>query len=453
VIASISFRPVLIVLGMAAALLLPAFWNRYPLLYYDSLDYVTMPYIWKMPVYRTGGYGVFGLTGRLAGSVWGIAVAQALMVAYVIWETFRTLAPDLKGRIALVVFAGLLVLTSLPWVTSEIMPDAFTGAVVLAVLVLGLREDMLGPWRRAALVAIIAVGGAAHPTHIALTLGLILCLIAIDLLARLGLPLMRTRVRFVTLGVVLGLAFLTWSNWAMTGRVFLGPRTTASLTMAVLIEDGVAKRYLAEVCPSDAPRKPILCPYRDQLPNDANDFLWHTQAFWDLDGWAGFEDEAPWMVGEIIKRYPGAFLMSAARLSARQFVTLRTGEGFEPMQQFMGEGMRIFWWWEMPAFLNARQQSQPTGQLLPLDPVNAIHVPAALVAFAALLVLAVMAWRRRDATTTTVAILILLTYLGNAVLCGAVSNPADRYGARIAWVVVLGALSVGVTTLRARRLS
>jgi hypothetical protein len=427
---------VLTVAGIAAALLLPALWNRYPLLYYDTLDYITMPDIWRMPVYRTGGYGVFALTGKLAGSLWGIAGAQALLVAYVMDEAFRLLAPDLGWRRLGGIFAALLLFSAMPWVVSEVMPDALTGAVVLATLLLALKDAELGPWRRGALAAILGIGAAVHPTHIAILGGLLICVFVLGWLAGRGLPFARMRLRGAVAGLALGVVLSAFSNWMMTGQVFLAPKTTSTLTMAVLIEDGLAKRYLADVCPEPAPRKPLLCRFEGKLPNDANDFLWHSQAFWDLDGWAGFMDEAPWMVEQIALRYPLQFLWTATRLTTRQFVTLRTGEGFEPMQFFIGDAMRIFWWWEIPAFQNARQQMKEFGDHRLMDVINDVHVPVALVSFFLLCGLAVVAYRRREETAATIALLAILAYLGNTFLCGAISNPADRYGARIAWVLV-----------------
>jgi hypothetical protein len=48
----------------------------------------------------------------------------------------------------------------------------------------------------------------------------------------------------------------------------------------------------------------------------------------------------------------------------------------------------------------------------------------------------------------------MLALLGNAIVCGAVSNPHDRYGARMVWIgafVVLLALSYAVEHFRRAR--
>ena len=85
---------------------------------------------------------------------------------------------------------------------------------------------------------------------------------------------------------------------------------------------------------------------------------------------------------------------------------------------------------------NARQQR---GELN-FDLINRLHVPIALGSMILALVLLVQATisgrfdeTGRLAATVTVAILM------NAVVCGVLSGPHDRYGARIAWIATFTA--------------
>ena len=77
---------------------------------------------------------------------------------------------------------------------------------------------------------------------------------------------------------------------------------------------------------------------------------------------------------------------------------------------------------------------------LGFDLINRVHVPIALGSMLLMPVLlaAALAHRRFDeparlAATVTVAL------LANAFVCGALSGPHDRYGARIAWIATLTA--------------
>ena len=54
------------------------------------------------------------------------------------------------------------------------------------------------------------------------------------------------------------------------------------------------------------------------------------------------------------------------------------------------------------------------------------------------------AWRRRLDNLTLLAATVSLAVLGNAFICGVMSGPHDRYGARMAWVATLVALIAAV---------
>ena len=70
--------------------------------------------------------------------------------------------------------------------------------------------------------------------------------------------------------------------------------------------------------------------------------------------------------------------------------------------------------------------------------INRIHQPVALAAMLLLLAAALLGLRRAPfadlgllATTTALAL------LANAFVCGVLSNPHDRYGARLVWIAPL----------------
>ena len=424
-------RATFIVLAMAALLMLPAFWNGYPLLYYDTMDYVVMPFTWRMPVYRTGGYGVFAAIGREGGTLWAVIAAQCLIVSYVLYEARRIFVPALRGLGATLLFAGILLLTAAPWVSSEVMPDVFTTPAVLLTLMLIQREVPLGHTRTWLFVALLGIAIAAHPTHLAIVGGLAVCAVAIDWLARRGWPLVRLRVRWLCAALALGIFLSGTANWLMTDKVALGPRTTSLLMLAVSFQDGLAQRYLAETCGKDDERQSILCPYRELMPRTSVDWLWHNDYFWKLGGWEPLMAESANDVSAIFKRHPVDFVLAAASLMAEQLVTLQSGEDFEHMQTFISAEIKKYYPNENDAFLTARQQQVPE-RTRPLRAMNYVLVPVMLGSVLALACLAFWAGRR-DRTVATMAALVFLAYIGNAFICGAVSNPADRYGNRIAW--------------------
>ena len=70
--------------------------------------------------------------------------------------------------------------------------------------------------------------------------------------------------------------------------------------------------------------------------------------------------------------------------------------------------------------------------------------PITWVIFVVALMFARASWRRKFDDLALLAATVTFALLGNAVICGVISGPHDRYGARMVWVatfVVLMALS------------
>lgn len=440
--------PCTVIAVLAVALMSPALWNGYPLLYFDTVDYVSMGFTWTMPVYRTAGYGFIAMAGSSSGTLWVTLLVQSVVVAFVLYEAWRLLVPWLRGVALAATLAFALVLTSLPWVTSEIMPDVFTAPAVLLTLILASQGATLSLARKAVFISLLALCCLAHPTHVSMVGGLAICLIIGNWLHRRGWPVLPLRTTPVVTGLLLGTFLSFATNWAVTGRIFFAPRTTPVLTLAVLLEEGLGERYLDETCGQPGQHQSVLCPYRATIPRNANQFLWHTESFWKVGGWNAMMPEAAKDLRAILQRYPGEFAWAAAQLMTEQLVTIRTGEGFRTMFGFVDKQIRSFYPRDFAQFQRARQQNYPEVPDSPMPAVNFIQVPVMLAGLALLIVLAAIGWKRRDRFAVTLGGMVLLAYLGNAFICGAISNPADRYGSRLAW---LAALAAWVLLLRLMR--
>src|SRR6185312_14576285 len=73
--------------------------------------------------------------------------------------------------------------------------------------------------------------------------------------------------------------------------------------------------------------------------------------------------------------------------------------------------------------------------------VNWLHVPVALGSM--LLVLVIFAhglWRRKFDDLALLAATVSFALLGNALICGVISGPHDRYGARLVWIATFTVL-------------
>ena len=77
--------------------------------------------------------------------------------------------------------------------------------------------------------------------------------------------------------------------------------------------------------------------------------------------------------------------------------------------------------------------------------INRIYVPVALVSMLLVLAIFVTAIRRRRLDDLALlAATVSLALLGNAFVCGVISGPHDRYGARMVWIATFVVLIAAI---------
>lgn len=427
----------------AALMMVPAVWNGYPLFYFDSVDYVRMPFSWDVPLFRTVPYAVMGLIAKLAGTLWVIPVLQSLAVAYVLHEALAVFTRLPPGMSLVPVAAGIAVLTGLPWFAGQVMADVFAGLVVLGVAILALGGDRLSRGRSLAVAAVVAVGVFVHTSHVAVAAGLVVCLLGLRVFLRRPVRLL-----LPASSLLAGVAMILSVHWITVGRPFV-TQPSSILMMGRLVQDGLAKRLLDDTCPTGELRLK-LCAFRHHpaLQGTANAFLWAPSPFTDLGGWTSpvAEREAKTIVHETLRRYPLQHVAAALMLTAEQFFMLETGDGLVDMREHAQYAIAQFYPDELISFLQARQHSHHLKSRLAAKRfaagidfrgMNGLHVPLFLVATATMLVL-MGRWRRRgEWRLWGLCMVVLLALLGNAFVCGALSNPNHRYQSRIAWLPIL----------------
>jgi len=126
-----------LIAGAALLLMLPALWNGFPFLFWDSGDYLTATLTGERVVYRDPAYGFLVAPLHAGFSLWGVAAGQCLLSAWVLWETLRQVLPRLgREGVYLALVALLAFGSSLPWFAGQIMPDIMGALAVPLVFVL-----------------------------------------------------------------------------------------------------------------------------------------------------------------------------------------------------------------------------------------------------------------------------------------------------------------------------
>ncbi len=434
---------ILTLAGAASVILLPALWNGFPFMFYDSGAFIDLAMRGGFLPERSAIYGAFLAAFRPGFSLWPAMAVQVALVVLVMAEFARAVLPGLRPRQFFLLVVALTAATDLPWSAPEVVPDIFAPLLVLSLYLLGFHAASLSLPRKAALGAVAVLAATSHASHMGLAAGLA----AVTALAQVAsrravLAGPRPRWGLPALVFALSLGLMVASNFARTGDVFVS-RAGPGFVLARLLQDGIAQRVLDDTCPGSGYR---LCAYRGELPHDSNDFLWQWNSpFWKLGGFQGIADEAQSITLESLKRYPLLNLKAAGGHTARQFATFATGDGVEPLDGVAEAALQRHMPDQLDDYRSARQQS---GEI-DFAWINAYQVPLGALSMIALAVVFVLAARRRHWDDRLfLPAFILLALAGNAFICGALSTPHDRYQSRLIWAAMFAAI-----LLLGRRLS
>jgi len=421
------------VLAAIVLLAAPALWNGYPLLQYDTGGYLARWYEGYLVPSRSTVFGLYLHLGE-GWHFWPIVFIQCALTVWIVALALRVfgIGGGVRARLAFVV--ALALVTTLPWITSILLTDIFAGLSVIAMHLLVMHRRDLRRGETLGLVALIAFAAAGHSA----TFAVLLALLAAGALA---LPLLRGRIDVRGLiasgaAVLLGALMLLAANTALSGRIAWTPGGYG-IVFGRMLQDGIVARYLDDNCATKHLR---LCPYRHDLPATADEFLWSDGPFNKLGRFEGLGEEMRTIVLGSLAAYPMAQVTTALRATAEQIVLVGTGYGVNDQLWHTYGIIERYIRGEVPAMRAAHQQHGAFD----FTYVNALHVPVAWLSMIGLLVLlARPLWDKLD----DLALLsgsVVVAILANAFVCGALSGPHDRYGARIVWIATLTVMMAGI---------
>jgi hypothetical protein len=419
--------------AMAILALIPitlgvALWNGFPIIFYDTGAYLLEGLGRVFLPERSPVYSLFLDYGGARASLWLIALLQAAATAFVMVETIRAIAPRMSVAAVIGLGIGLLLLTGLPWYAGQIEPDCFAAIAVLAIYLLAFHAET--GWRKWLTLAIATLAVAVHPSHLLLAAGLAIAIVlyrAVLFFTKAdGWPNARMAEPYAAF--VLGLALIVASNFVLTGQFFVS-RSGPAFIFARMLQDRIVMRLLDDTCPQSHYK---LCAYKEELPRTADQWLWgRGSPFLEMGRFSGTSAESTRIIEASLERYPGMEIETAVADSFRQFVMFKTGDQIEPQEWVLSKPLSWFIPRQMRAYLGARQQEGD----IDFRPINFVHLTVAWLSLLGLAVALVISFRRRQKRNGVFLAFILLTLMGNAIICGALSNPHDRYQSRLMWLV------------------
>jgi hypothetical protein len=428
-------------LGAAIAatvmLLLPAIWNRFPLLEWDTGGYLARWFEGYLVPARSTTYGLL-LAAAAPLEFWPVVILQAVATVWVIAVLLRTHRINVFPFGLLVTIAVLSAITALPWSASILLTDIFAGLAVLAFHTVVVHNDRVSRRESVALVLFVAFAASTHSATYAVLLALGILAVVVSVLDARLVP--RPGVARAVVALVLGAAMLLAGNYVVAKKLAWTPGGY-EIAFGRMLQDGIVTRYLDDHCPNP---KLKLCPYRHELPRDADVFLWGNSVFDRLGRSAGLGDELRTIVLGSLRDYPLMQLRAALVATAKQLVYVGTGEGIVTTMWHTYGIIEHFAPGSVAPMRAARQQH---GELH-FRAINAVHEPVAWASMVLLPLIVVLGLQSEAfADLARLAATIAFALLANAAVCGVISNPHDRYGSRMVWMAVF------VTALAASRVA
>ncbi len=444
-------------LSAAAWLLLwPALLNGYPLVFADTGTYLSQAINHHLGWDRPPFYSLFLLSLHLTITTWPAILGQALLACWVISILGRTLISRWCPWMIIPVTLATVGLTSLPWDISELSPDFLTPLMAVALGLLAIVPDRLKPSERLGLMALITFAVSAHLSNAPIGLLLVSaiavmnramqntsprlrplnwrCPMVTDPRANVELVLGQTscpsfrRLLAPLLAMAVGVTGLIASNVAAGRGPTIAPYGRIFL-LARVIADGPGQDAVRNYCPQSGWR---LCSYSNKLPTDADEFLWSRGSPLYL---AGGPDQIREEAGQILTvateteplRESLAFLGN----SEKQFIEFRTGDGLHPWSAEVTQWIKLdFPSAELKRYLSARQTR---GIALVPDWLQRLHI-ATVVTGIGLIAIFLLLRRLSSSVEKSFAAAALFTLVANAMICGGLSGPHDRYQSRVAWL-------------------
>ena len=420
-------------------LLSVAILNGYPLLFPDSGDYIVKSFTLEVPPYRTIFYSIFMRLTSFGISPWLAVVAQSAMTVFVLFACLEYLCEHKEGstwksRLFVGMVLALACGTSLPWYVGQLMPDIFTGLLILCLFLL-LYDSQLSTETSVCLAFLVMVCIACHNSHL-LIAGLILVGVgALRVLSRTRI-LWPTRSKkqitlFVLVPIVAGAFAVAFSN-RHDGMGFVSSPGGHMFLLARLFASGMAGSFLRQDCKVEAL---IACTYLDKLPRNEDDFLWgDNPMFKAMGGWLESKAQANRIIVGSIRYNPGRFLAECFKQTLLQFVRMKPGDGNTSYHPVVIQALKTFYPQDTQKWENSMQWSDGLRKLA--KRVSGVYISVFWLSMACCLVVLALRWRQADAASK-LFVFVLIALLSNALITGSLSEVADRYQSRASWLMAI----------------
>ncbi|WP_018344734.1 hypothetical protein [Cytophaga aurantiaca] len=438
---------------------IPALYNKYPLFVSDSGTYlVTLFDKRNVPMDRPFGYGFIMRFVSMKLSLWPIILFQNLIATILIWKIIKRFFEVEKViYIHMAVCSILLLASSLPWYSNQIMPDIFTPFIIL-ILYLFFTSVSNYKWFYMGILFFFVMTHFSNFPILIFSTGTIAALMYFFKINTLKTTVLKS---LVVCGVAIaGFVSICLQSY-VNNQGFVFSHSSDVFLTGRLSETGLLKTYLQDQCAS-APSP--LCRYTDSLSNSAADFIWNDQSALNKVSRTHFngaqatgEEKWHYLNNEVCKpvvkdifttpKYLSRFLYYGIRESVIQFFQINIGAG---LSQY-GYNSAPFWpirdhvAAELPAFLSSEQNTRH----LDFDLLNVINYVVLLLSVCIFWFACIQNQLSKE--LKVFCLFIVFSIYWNAFFTAALANVYDRLQARVTWLFVFAAILIAVKMIQLYR--
>ena len=415
-----------------------ALWNGFPLLYPDSMTYMDDGRVVARALFlhqRSAYYGIRSFIYSMGIlpfhwniKPWPVVALQALLVAWLLWLTVRSILHRHTVLCYLALVVTLSLITTLSWYVPLILPDILGPVLYLSIYLIVFAPETLTRAERWALYIVSWWCIASHATHLMLAAGLCVLLGLVALLGRSKRIARLQSVAQVALIVLASAASQLALNGYLYGHPSLNGERPPFLT-ARIIADGPGRWYLDKNC---SQLNWVICRHISQVSSDPDNFLWGSDGLWPNltadEGNQLMEEEMPFVLATL-RAYPASELKRAASSVWEQLGIFGLND-LDPSGYTLSQFPYV-----LPGARAAYVRSRQGRNAIPLDDITTFQFW--VVAASLAIIVAFTPWLacKRPSRLLGLTLIIFAVELANAVVTSTLSMVEDRFQARVVWLI------------------
>jgi len=292
-------------------------YNGYPLIYYDSVNYLEQSINLNDVSTNPPGYPIFIRIFSWQDTLWPVVFAQSLLVSILIFLVLKNLIGDkYLFQFHFFTISFLTIFSSLGWTASLVMADIFAAMAILSVY-LALNSKSSLPVKIFCWI-ILFISCISHFSIILLIVVIISIFFIYDLKSS-GFQLFRSFKKVVITLIVIVISVLFINNYHLIVKQNQKSQDIKHvIIMARLMETGILDEFLDKNCDN---YRYTLCYYKDSFPNRPSQFVWNKESpFFKTGGWGYSEEEYNEIITRIFSnpKYFSLFIYKGIVSSMRQ---------------------------------------------------------------------------------------------------------------------------------------